>query len=123
MKTLLIVAHGSRRHESNEEIRILTEKVGNAAADRFDRVACAYLELAEPLIPDAIKALTADGAQSILVVPYFLARGTHVASDIPAEVDKGRAACPDVDIRISEYFGASPAVPELLVDLALSAHE
>jgi len=121
MNALLIVAHGSRRVESNDEIKALTGKVAASAGDQFDLVDCAYLELAEPLIPAGIEALAAKGATSILVVPYFLARGTHVASDIPEEVEKGKVACPDVDISITNYFGASPSVPELLVDLAVAS--
>ena len=96
MKSLLVVAHGSRRAESNDEIRSLTEKVSQRCADRFDRVECAYLELAEPLIPDAIRSLADDGAKSVLVVPYFLARGAHVASDIPEPVSYTHLTLPTI---------------------------
>ena len=54
MRCLLVVAHGSRRDESNLEILRLTEKVAALSDGRFDRVECAYLELADPLIPDAL---------------------------------------------------------------------
>ncbi len=118
---MLLVAHGSRRAQSNEEIKLLTEKVSALAGDNFDLVDCAFLELAEPLIPDGIQAMIERGATSVLVVPYFLAKGAHVASDIPEEVAKVVKLHPDVDISISQYFGAAEAVPELLVKLALSS--
>jgi len=54
LKALLLVAHGSRRRESNEEIAILTQRVRECAGGRFDLVTCAFLELAEPSIPDGI---------------------------------------------------------------------
>ncbi len=122
MKCLLVVAHGSRRAESNEEIKRLTEKVALLCADQFDRVECAYLELADPLIPDAIQSLADRGATSVLVVPYFLARGAHVASDIPEQVAIAQASVPSVEVTVSDYFGAATEVPALIVQIANAAH-
>ena len=121
MKSLLLVAHGSRRAESNEEIRQLTSRVAAMAAEDFELIDCAFLELAEPLIPDGIQHLVQQGATSVLVLPYFLAKGAHVASDIPEQVDQAKANNPDIAITTSQYFGASEAVPELLVKLATSS--
>ena len=121
MKSLLVVAHGSRRAESNQEIKSLTEKVSQRCADKFDRVECAYLELAEPLIPDAIRSLADNGAKSVLVVPYFLARGAHVASDIPEQINIAQQANPDLEIVVSDYLGAASEMPDLIVQLADNA--
>jgi len=121
MRSLLVVAHGSRRAESNEEIKSLTEKVSQRCADKFDRVECAYLELAEPLIPEAIKSLADDGMSTVLVVPYFLARGAHVANDIPEQIDIARKANPELEIIVSDYLGAASEMPDLIVQLAASA--
>ena len=121
MRCLLVVAHGSRRTESNEEIKRLTARVASMAGSEFDRVECAYLELAEPLIPQAIGSLAEAGATSVLVVPYFLARGAHVASDIPEQVGLAQDANPSLQIVVSEYLGASDEMANLIVDLANSA--
>lgn len=118
MKSLLLVAHGSRRRESNEEIGRLAARVAESAGSRFDIVEHAFLELAEPSIGDGIELCIARGASEVRVLPYFLARGTHVAVDIPAEVDPKRAEHPGIDIRITEYLGTSGALPDLLVGLA-----
>ena len=118
MKSLLLVAHGSRRRESNEEIGRLAARVAERAGDRFDVVEHAFLELCEPSIGDGIERCIARGASEVRVLPYFLARGTHVAEDIPAEVDPKRAEHPDVDIVITDYLGTSDALPDLLVGLA-----
>ncbi len=55
MHSLLLVAHGSRRKTSNDEIRALTETLHRKAENRFDEVRCAFLKLAEPSIPDGIR--------------------------------------------------------------------
>lgn len=118
MNCLLVVAHGSRRAESNQEIKRLTDKVASLAGDQFARVEYAFLELADPLIPDAIQSLSDDGATSVLVVPYFLARGAHVASDIPQQVAIAQKANPELSIAISDYLGAVEEMPKLIVQVA-----
>lgn len=113
MKTLLLVAHGSRRAASNEEVRALAAQLA-ARETGCDAVRAAFLELAEPSIPDGLRAAVAEGADEVLVLPYFLSAGRHVAEDIPAEVDSVRAELAPAQIRIADYLGAAPALLELL---------
>lgn len=138
MKSLLLVAHGSRRAESNAEIERLAARLAERLAARlaerlasradgppderaakgFGHVGHAFLEIAEPSIPDGIERCIREGATEVRVLPYFLARGTHVAVDIPAEVDGKRAEHPDVDIRITDYLGTADALVDVLIALA-----
>lgn len=117
-EALLIVAHGSRRAASNDEVRALTGRVRDTADGRFGAVECAFLELAEPGIPAGLEALIARGARRIRVVPYFLAAGRHVAEDIPDEIADVRSANPDVSITIAPYLGRSEHMAGLLLDMA-----
>lgn len=117
-KSLLLVAHGSRRDASNDEVRALTERVRDAAASAdFADIECAFLELAPPTIPEGLARLIERGAQHVTVLPYFLAAGRHVADDIPAEVDKARVGHPEVHIEIAPYLGTSEAMPRLLLTM------
>lgn len=118
MHSLLIVAHGSRRAASNEEVRALTAQIAAQAGGRYGSVSCAFLELAEPSIPAGLESCVAQGARQITVLPYFLSAGRHVAEDIPNEVAATQTAHPDIDIRIAPYLGASPAISELMLTLA-----
>lgn len=118
MSALLLVAHGSRRAASNDEIRMLTDKLREQAGARFDDVRCAFLELAEPSIPDGIEECIQAGASDIKVLPYFLSAGRHVAEDIPGEVDGKRAEHPQVNIEIVSYLGLADSMPELLLSMA-----
>jgi len=118
MKSLLLVAHGSRRGESNEEIARLAEKLASRASDRFACVSHAFLELAEPSIPDGIEKCIQQGATSVQVLPYFLARGTHVADDIPEQVSIKQNEYPDLKIEVSRYLGTSDALVDVLLELA-----
>jgi len=78
MKALLLVAHGSRRKESNDEVILLAKRLKNECSQQYSIVNAAFLELSEALIPDGIKQCVTDGASSIVVLPYFLNSGRHV---------------------------------------------
>ena len=115
MKSLILVAHGSRRAESNDEVRHLADQLRARAGDGFDSVRCAFLELAEPSIPDGIEASVREGATDITVLPYFLSAGRHVVTDIPNEVAVKQREHPEVSIRIAPYLGAAGDIADLLL--------
>ena len=118
MKSLLLVAHGSRRASSNDEVRELTRTVADRAGESFGYIDCAFLELADPSIPDGIQRCIDQGANEVVVVPYFLSAGRHVAEDIPAEVRIKQIQHPQIDIRIAPYLGLNQQIPELLLQAA-----
>ena len=123
MHTLLLIAHGSRREASNQEVRELAARLEQIAGDHFDRVIPAFLELAEPDIPNGVDLCVESGATTVTAVPYFLSAGRHVAEDIPAELEKARHRHPAVRVRQSDYLGKHASVPDLLLALALEKSE
>lgn len=118
MKSLILVAHGSRRAESNDEVRRLTDALRERAGGEFDSVRCAFLELAEPSIPDGIEQSIQEGATEVVVLPYFLSAGRHVVTDIPNEVAGKQEQYPQVAIRIAPYLGAAGGITDLLLTQA-----
>lgn len=120
MKALLLVAHGSRRQQSNDEVREIADKLRPHCSGQYDIIHAAFLELAEPLIPDGIKKCIDDGADEVLVLPYFLNSGRHVVEDIPEIVNDTKAHYPNVDIKITPHLGDSGLMMDLLVATANS---
>ena len=116
MKFLLLVAHGSRRSSANDEIGQLAEHIGKLDDNDYDGVVAAFLEMAEPDIHQGIARCVEQGADSIVVVPYFLASGNHVTKDIPAEIACAQAGLPGVKIELSQYVGANDAMASLVLD-------
>jgi len=115
---LLIIAHGSRRQASNDEVRELGERVRAMRDPAIDRVDVAFLELAEPSIPDGLARCAAEGAREIIVFPYFLAAGTHVANDIPEALAAFSEIHPDIQVRLASHLGASPSLAKTILDVA-----
>lgn len=118
---LLIVAHGSRRQASNDEVRALGERVRAMRDPGIEKVEVAFLELAEPSIPDGLALCAAQGAREIVVFPYFLAAGTHVANDIPEALDAFREGNPGIRVRLANHLGASPSLARTILDFASPA--
>jgi sirohydrochlorin ferrochelatase len=109
--TLLIVAHGSRRQASNDEVRVLANRLSATRHPDIGDVEVAFLELAEPSIADGLANCVNKGAHEIVVFPYFLAAGTHVAADIPEEIEAFRAQHPHIHVSVTPHLGAAPDLP------------
>ena len=116
MKSLLIVAHGSRKQSSNDEVRSLSQAI-QADESGYDFVECAFLELAEPSIPGGLERCIERGAREVVVMPYFLAAGRHVVEDIPKEVSPVVEKYRDVKIRITPHLGASSQMTGIILGL------
>jgi sirohydrochlorin ferrochelatase len=117
---LLLVAHGSRRQQSNNEVTGLADKLRDSCHDDYQIVHSGFLELASPSIPEGIENCINDGAVRITILPYFLNSGRHVVEDVPEIVASAKTRHPDVDIMIAPHLGASPLMVELLVESAKS---
>ncbi|BCS95357.1 sirohydrochlorin cobaltochelatase [Desulfoluna limicola] len=116
MRMLLLVSHGSRRTESNDEVRRLAEQVAQLAGPAFEKVACAFLELTSPMIDSAIAEMAGEGATEIVLFPFFLAAGTHVVNDIPRIIEEARGKFPDVAIMVISHLGAVPELSTLILN-------
>ena len=121
MKALLLVAHGSRRKQSNDEVVSLADKLKNSCGEQYGIVKPAFLELADVLIPDGIEQCIADGARSITVLPYFLNSGRHVVEDIPNIINICMAQHPNINISLAPHLGASDLMVDLLISSAVNA--
>ena len=115
MKALLIVAHGSRRKDSNDEVRRLADRIRENSGPAFDFVLCAFLEISCPQLDSAVTDLVIDGASDITVFPYFLSAGTHVANDIPRIIGEERANHPAVHFDILPHLGALQGISSLVL--------
>lgn len=120
MKALIVLAHGSRRHESNQEVIALTDEVRNKAKDKYQFVGHAFLELAEPPLLYAIEHSINQGANEITVLPYFLNSGNHVKQDIPAIIDTAMERYPDCKFNVTSCIGMDENMSDLILNHANS---
>lgn len=112
-KALLVVAHGSRRAQSNQEVLGLAESLAQQLKQQNSDVAlveAAFLELAEPLVPSAIEKLYAQGCRELVFYPHFLAAGTHVVNDLPRLTEQAKQRFPDLEVHSVSHLGGMPGL-------------
>ena len=111
---ILLVDHGSRRAQANEQLGRIAALVRERQPGRV--VHFAHMELAEPTIAEGIAACVADGAREIVVHPYMLAPGRHSREDIPAMCEEAAAAHPEVRVRVTGPLGVHPGLVDVILD-------
>lgn len=95
---ILILSHGSRDPEGNKEFLSLCA----LASKRLEvEIRPAFLEYADPLIPEAIRRAVEKGAKRVSAIPYFLFASGHVKKDIPEIFSQAKKEHPHVDFRVS----------------------
>ncbi len=113
-RALLLVDHGSRREEANA-VLVQVAEIIRSQSD-FGVVHYAHMEIAEPTIAQGFDACVADGAQEVIVHPYFLAPGDHYNETVPRLVAEVAARYPKVRWTITEPLGIHPKLCEIVLE-------
>jgi sirohydrochlorin ferrochelatase len=115
MKTaLIILGHGSRDPEAIDTLVAITSMVGKQV--NYERVEYASLQLSKPALPDVIEELYGAGIRRILVVPFLIATGVHVKTDIPQELAALSHKYPGLTLVLGDPLGADPRLADIVVD-------
>src|ERR1700730_8612210 len=104
MKTaLLLMAHGSRQAEATADLLHAAVQLRERGED--DLGAASFLELAEPSILQAGLSCVEQGAERVVMLPYFLSAGVHVRRDLTALCEEMAKRFPRVDFRLAQPLG------------------
>lgn len=113
---IVLFGHGSRNPAWAEPFLALREEIARQQADAL--VSLGFLELMEPSLPAAIAALAEAGADEIVIVPIFIAAGSHVREDLPRLAAEAMAVHPHLQVRMVPSLGEAP---EMLAAMAAYA--
>jgi precorrin-8X/cobalt-precorrin-8 methylmutase len=113
-RAVIVLGHGSRSPEATEQFLRVVEMLKPRLPGSV--VVPAFMELAEPSLPDAVEQAAASGATQVTVLPCFLFMGNHIKHDIPQKVAEASAPHPDLRFEIRDPIGPDPRVAELLLD-------
>ncbi len=105
---VIVLAHGSRRPDSNLSIEAIAANLGATAA---------YWSV-NPTLLSRIQELVAAGHQKIVVLPYFLFSGS-ITDAIAKVIGELQLDFPHVTLELAEPLGATPELAELIWDLAV----
>eukprot|EP00250_Pteridium_aquilinum_P009236 c18532_g1_i1 orf=237-923(+) len=111
---ILIVDHGSRRPQSNAMIHtfvdMFKQKTGHV------NVEPAHMELASPTIKEAFDKCVRQGANRVIITPYFLSPGRHWDKDIPALAAEAAKGHENVSYIVTAPIGLHALMVDILQD-------
>ena len=99
----------------------LHKRPDELARGDFELVSASYLELAEPNIDQGATTCIAEGAERVILVPYFLSAGIHVLRDLTGARDRLAGCFPKVEFRLAEPMGRHPLLVEVIAQRAADA--
>jgi sirohydrochlorin ferrochelatase len=114
MNGTLILAHGSKRQETERIMDSLVAKVKLKTGEEL--VYPAYLQFSEQNLEKGIEYLIDKGVKKVKIVPMFIFDGVHVTSDIPGELDEIKAKHPEVEFEMSRHIGDDDKLAEIIID-------
>jgi len=113
MKTaILLMAHGSRIAEANDAVREIAVLVKEISG--YPIVEVSFREMHLPSIQEGVDSCVAQGAERILLLPYFLFVGAHVQEDLPEEMAMARERYPNVEFAMGSHLGVHRKLAEIV---------
>ncbi len=117
---LLLIAHGSRQAAANAD---LYQVVAAMRQRGYDIAEASFLELTGPTGEEAGARCVEQGAERVILLPFFLSAGVHVQRDLTALCDRLSRRYPTVAFRLAEPLGRHPLLLEVLTDRARRAEQ
>lgn len=110
---VLLIAHGSRRSEANDDLVKLAQLIVERAT--YPIVEVSYLELAQPTIPDGGRTCVEKGATRVLMLPYFLSAGVHVVNDLKEFCQQLNRSHPTTQFVLCPHLGLHPLMADIVL--------
>ncbi|EIT86468.1 cobalamin (vitamin B12) biosynthesis CbiX protein [Fictibacillus macauensis ZFHKF-1] len=113
MRAVLMVGHGSRDQEGNEQVRSFIKNM-IPKMDPTLLVETCFLEFEAPTIHQGIETCVKKGATSVAVVPIMLLPAGHSKIHIPAAIDEAKETYPHVSFAYGRPIGIHEATFTIL---------
>jgi len=123
-KGLLLVGHGSSLPYNKQ----LVEETGSLISrkDPGYIVKCAFMNLNKPTVEETLEEFRREDVDTVVVVPFFLAKGVHINKDIPELLGlpegsyRGRLLKNGSEIPLiyADPIGSDPLLAELMLKSA-----
>ncbi|MFZ5598485.1 MAG: sirohydrochlorin chelatase [Bacillota bacterium] len=111
---VIILGHGSRLPEANEEIYAITGQVKSMGGEALYETA--FLQFGEPDLAEVIDKLNRAGVKKITVVPLLLVVGRHIQVDLPALLEEQKRLYPHIAFVLASHLGADRRIAEIAID-------
>lgn len=112
MKGIIIIGHGSRNKEAQNQFMEVVEKVREKSGKLVEG---AFMELAKPGFFESVEKLVSQGITNIAVYPLFLFSGIHIKEDIPELIREAEAKYQSVTFKMSGAIGPREELVQIVI--------
>ena len=119
MKGILLFGHGARNPEWAQPFHRIRDAI--LARQPEALVEPGFLELLRPTFDGGVDCLVCHGATEIVVVPIFMAAGSHVKKDLPRMAADAMDRHAGLAISLAAPVGEAAPVLAAMADYALAA--
>lgn len=119
MRGILLFGHGARNPEWAQPFHLIRDAI--LARDPQALVEPGFLELLRPGFDEAVDCLVRQGATEIVVVPIFMAAGSHVKKDLPRMAADAMDRHAGLQISLAAPVGEARPVLAAMADYAIAA--
>lgn len=116
MTTLIVFAHGSSVESANTAVRDVAAELAKAGG--YADVRAAFLEGGKPDLLECVEQAASDGANTVLVLPYFLTLGLHLQRDLPNLVAAVEQRHPGLHVQVAAPLDGHAALVQILAERA-----
>jgi len=113
-EAFVLLGHGSRRPEANQEILDIAEQVKARAGDGIYRAS--FFQFGEPGLVETIQQLARAGVEKITVVPLLLVTGNHIKVDLPEILKEQQRRYPGIKFMLAPHLGPDPRIADIVID-------
>tara|TARA_B110000046_G_C12823898_1_gene326563 strand:+ start:168 stop:524 length:357 start_codon:yes stop_codon:yes gene_type:complete len=114
MKSLIIIAHGSKKATSNNEVLDIVNNIKKSIT-LYTIIEPAFLEFALPSLDNSIEICINKNSTDVDIYPYFLNSGKHVTVDIPDLIVEFKSKYPKIKFTILPHFGQSKTITDIIL--------
>ena len=111
-KSLIVLGHGSRRMEANEELCAIYEMVKKA--NPAWKISYAFVEFAHPSLEERVREMYARGERTIVLAPVFLTVGNHLSQGLPKRFKALEKENEGLKLIMAKHLGADPLIAALV---------
>jgi sirohydrochlorin cobaltochelatase len=114
---LVLLAHGSK----DPRWCIPFERIVNSVRGQSEKTAVrlAYMEFAEPTLMDVARECAGRQILHLRILPLFLSFGTHLATDVPEQVNRAKEQFPQLEVEVLAPVGEDPRFAGLIQQIVI----
>jgi sirohydrochlorin cobaltochelatase len=113
--SIILFSHGSVLCGAGESLRAMAQELEDLAGCK---VGVGYLNYSEPSFADAVDSAVANGANEIIVVPYFLVAGYFVQQKLPPLIEVAKERHPQIIFHVADAICANPLMSDIVLACA-----